>query len=304
MSPAARKQALGQCVYPRAVRCVGQGLAGKITGMLLEMHPGELYQLLSAPDAFASAARKALEALPAQMIQALSVSSSSPSSSASGSSAAAATATATQRAPLTSDPASDAALRSLEPTAAEVFASSQLTCGVCLELVVARRGRFGLLEGCQHAFCVECIRQWRATHAIRPDVARSCPECRAPSHFVVPSAVHFVGARKATLTAAYLARLRRIPCKHFDRGKGSCPFGSSCFYSHADELGNEIKLEPRVAVGKSGSTVLPTYKLSDYLFPDAQGSAVLSDTDALLATIPLAAADEPLQGSAEAAAIS
>jgi E3 ubiquitin-protein ligase makorin len=278
MDPAAQRQALGQCVYPRAVRCVGAGLAGKITGMLLEMHPAALLPLLGAPDAFASAVRRALEALPAQMIEGLGGGGSG------------------DRAPLSNDPASDAALHSLEPTAAEAFASSQLTCGVCLEPVVSKRGRFGLLEGCDHSFCVECIRQWRATHAIRPDVARSCPECRAPSHFVVPSAVHFVGPRKAALTAAYLARLRKIDCRHFDRGRGTCPFGGSCFYSHRDDLGNEVKLEPRVALGRGGSTVLPAYQLSDYLFPDGRGSAVLSDTDALLATIPLdISQEEPMQ---------
>ena len=47
-------------------------------------------------------------------------------------------------------------------------------------------------------------------------------------------------------------------------------------------------MEPRVALGKSGTTVLPSYRLSDFLFPDAEESRVLSDTDALLATIPLA----------------
>ena len=60
-----------------------------------------------------------------------------------------------------------------------------------------------LLEGCDHCFCLECLREWRNTHAIRPEVARSCPECRAPSHFVTPSAVHLTADRKRLLILAY-----------------------------------------------------------------------------------------------------
>ena len=269
MDAATRKQALGHCVYPRAHLIVGERLAGKITGMLLAMEPARLHWLLDKPADFLGAVRACLDVLPPEMLESLSAS-------------------AGPRAPLASDPASDAALQTVIPTAAEVYASSQATCGVCLEPIVSKRGRFGLLEGCEHAFCVECIRQWRSTHAIRPDVARACPVCRAPSHFVVPSAVHFVGPRKAALTTAYLSRLRQIPCRHFDFGEGRCPFGSSCFYAHTDKLGREVRVEPRVALGKSGTTVLPSYRLSDFLFPDAEESRVLSDTDALLATIPLA----------------
>ena len=63
MSPAARKQALGQCVYPRAVRCVGEGLAGKITGMLLEMDNGELLNLLESPEALNAKIMEAISVL-------------------------------------------------------------------------------------------------------------------------------------------------------------------------------------------------------------------------------------------------
>lgn len=38
--------------------------------------------------------------------------------------------------------------------------------------------------------------------------------------------------RKAALFAEYHASLSSIPCRHFNFGKGSCPFGSSCFYMH------------------------------------------------------------------------
>ncbi|KAF8643133.1 hypothetical protein HU200_066950 [Digitaria exilis] len=35
---------------------------------------------------------------------------------------------------------------------------------------------------------------------------------------------------KQGIVEGYKAKLRSIDCKHFDFGKGTCPFGSSCFY--------------------------------------------------------------------------
>lgn len=131
----------------------------------------------------------------------------------------------------------------------------------------------------------QCLRQWRSTHQQRPDVARSCPECRAPSHFIIPSSVYVDGPRKAALTANYISKLRQVPCKHFNFGAGTCPFGSSCFYAHTDKEGRPIAVaQPRAALGRSGTTVLPNYLLSDFLFPDSGQAA----GEALLASIPMA----------------
>ena len=133
---------------------------------------------------------------------------------------------------------------------------------------------FGVLDGCPHAFCLPCIRAWRETHAARPEVARSCPVCRTPSHFVIPSSFLVTDARKPALIQGYQRKLRAIPCRHFAFGEGHCPFGSSCFYAHTDRAGNAIRITPRQAVGVKGSTVLPTYKLSEFLFPN-EGAAML-----------------------------
>ena len=292
---------MGTIMYPRIVSLVGDGLAGKLTGMLLQMPNAQLLQVLDSPAALRGAVDRAVGVLPAAMLESLRVSSPSPPSQPAASAASAAptvpvapivsSSGVAQMPPRPSDSESlresaDAAVRSIAPRAEELRASAQLSCGVCLEPVLARRGRFGLLEGCEHTFCIECLRSWRSTHAIRPDVARSCPECRAPSHFVVPSSVHLIGERKAALTAAYLANLRAIPCRHFNYGEGTCPFGSSCFYAHTDRHGKPVVLQPRRAVGASGVTVLPSYRLSDYLFPESADGELA--TDALLATIPLA----------------
>jgi len=91
-------------------------------------------------------------------------------------------------------------------TEEEKQASIAMPCAVCLDAVAPRR--FGILTDCEHSVCLACIRQWRATHAIRPQVARACPVCRTPSHFVVPSFV-FVShpARKQALIEGELLAL-------------------------------------------------------------------------------------------------
>ena len=48
-------------------------------------------------------------------------------------------------------------------------ASADVECAICLERVLSTRGRkFGLLENCEHAFCLACIRSWRATAEAGP----------------------------------------------------------------------------------------------------------------------------------------
>jgi len=129
--------------------------------------------------------------------------------------------------------------------ASRLAASAAVECAVCLELVlskpVASERRFGLLPACSHAFCLACIRAWRASPQSAPGGAgqaaaehsRTCPVCRTISFYVAPSTTWPRDeAEKAEALQAYRARLAAIPCRHFDRGAGSCPFGSSCFFGH------------------------------------------------------------------------
>jgi hypothetical protein len=48
------------------------------------------------------------------------------------------------------------------------------------------RCRFGILPGCDHAFCIRCLREWRAKYE-QGQAIRSCPVCRTVSYFLVPS---------------------------------------------------------------------------------------------------------------------
>jgi len=61
-SPMEQKQMLGEVIYMRIVPAHPE-LAGKITGMLLEMDNSELLHLLESPDAMAAKVNEALSVL-------------------------------------------------------------------------------------------------------------------------------------------------------------------------------------------------------------------------------------------------
>jgi E3 ubiquitin-protein ligase makorin len=78
-----------------------------------------------------------------------------------------------------------------------------------------------------------------------------------------------------------VASKRRVPCRHFAFGEGVCPFGSSCFYAHVDRLGRPVDVAgPRIAAGAAGAAPLPSYRLSDYLFPDGGAPGALDPLEA------------------------
>lgn len=94
--------------------------------------------------------------------------------------------------------------------------SQDIECSICLERVhskssVAER-KFGLMSGCDHPFCVGCIRGWRSgSHAPGMDidtVVRACPVCRVPTHYVVPSLIwYFSPEEKKEIINGYKNRL-------------------------------------------------------------------------------------------------
>jgi E3 ubiquitin-protein ligase makorin len=62
-------------------------------------------------------------------------------------------------------------------------------CVICLDWILANNKRFGILENCCHAFCLDCIRNWRATFdkKVKKTHFRTCPICRENSYLVIPS---------------------------------------------------------------------------------------------------------------------
>eukprot|EP00899_Mesostigma_viride_P000844 jgi/Mesvir1/10760/Mv13828-RA.1 len=136
---------------------------------------------------------------------------------------------------------------------AALKASEDIECSICLEKVLSKpdvaERKFGILSGCEHPFCLKCIREWRSApqeRGLEVDTIRACPLCRQPSFLVTPSPVWVTSAEaKDALLVAYKAKLSTIDCRHFDFGDGQCPFGTSCFYRHADRSGNKVKVSLR-----------------------------------------------------------
>lgn len=62
-------------------------------------------------------------------------------------------------------------------------------CCICLEKVLANGRQFGVLDHCDHTFCLKCIRGWRSTYDKRAGKHhyRTCPICRKNSFLVIPS---------------------------------------------------------------------------------------------------------------------
>ena len=54
--------------------------------------------------------------------------------------------------------------------------SADKQCGICLDIVVDKKcqqeARFGILSGCNHIFCLECIRKWRAAKSYKNTTVR------------------------------------------------------------------------------------------------------------------------------------
>lgn len=88
-----------------------------------------------------------------------------------------------------------------EETVYEESIREQLICGICLEdlsvssadKISIQEKKFGLLSGCNHIFCIECIKSWRS-HATHNQISQSerdsrlcCPVCRTFTKQVVPS---------------------------------------------------------------------------------------------------------------------
>jgi E3 ubiquitin-protein ligase makorin len=169
---------------------------------------------------------------------------------------------------------------------AELASSADVECGVCLEVVLSKPRvgdrRFGLLTGCDHAFCLACIRSWRG-HAdgggggLDVDGAvRACPLCRSPSAFVTPSATWpATPEAKAAVIEGYKTALSSIECRHWARGRGVCPFGTSCHYRHVDADGREVDRSAGLRfVGDAEGSVRPMagVRLSDFLAAGSVGA--------------------------------
>lgn len=118
-------------------------------------------------------------------------------------------------------------------------------------------------------YSLDCIRNWRGIADISKETVRRCPLCRVESFFIVPSDTWVRDPdRKNTVIEKYKEYLSQVPCKHFDFGRGKCPFGVSCFYAHINPDGTTApKIGPRAVIAADGHVeVFKEHKsLADYI---------------------------------------
>lgn len=85
---------------------------------------------------------------------------------------------------------------------------------------------------------------------------------------MVPNPLWLTGTAKEDAVNAYRAKLAGIDCKHYEFGRSTCPFGSSCFYRHVDRHGNEAPEVRRFRQGADDiDAAAPMYsvKLSEFV---------------------------------------
>uniref|UniRef100_A0A8C3A4K6 RING-type E3 ubiquitin transferase n=1 Tax=Cyclopterus lumpus TaxID=8103 RepID=A0A8C3A4K6_CYCLU len=128
--------------------------------------------------------------------------------------------------------------------------SKDMMCGVCMEVVFEKANpserRFGILSNCSHCYCLKCIRKWRSAKQFESKIIKSCPECRITSNFVIPSEYWVEDKEdKQKLIQKYKDGMGSKPCRYFDEGRGTCPFGSNCFYKHVFPDGRLEDAQPQ-----------------------------------------------------------
>jgi len=159
----------------------------------------------------------------------------------------------------------------------ELEQSKYFKCEHCKQKVLENNKRFGLLTECTHCFCLQCIKDWRSESQ-----KSECPVCNIVSHFVVPSNVMVIDkGRKNSIIQNYKEKMKQIPCKYYDGGKGTCKFGSNCHYAHIDTTSTTSESNPAPNVTKPASPLSESVILANSenrTITDAQGEAVPVNT--------------------------
>ncbi|CAB4377336.1 unnamed protein product [Rhizophagus irregularis] len=139
----------------------------------------------------------------------------------------------------------------------------EVECEICFEKVLSKTdARFGLLN-CEHAFCLQCIRQLRS---VDNQLTRACPVCSTPSHFITPSTTWITDrAEKQRVINEYKRKCSTIPCRNFNYGEGQCQFGASCFYAHTYRDGTKEEFNVRTIQNGEEVKVLDNVRLWDFL---------------------------------------
>lgn len=139
-------------------------------------------------------------------------------------------------------------------------------CEICSEDIILKGSKYGLLENCDHVFCLNCIREWRNQKEKQDRLnLRKCPICRIDSFLIIPSAEYATSHRKQRELDAYRKTLAAIPCKKFNKGDGLCPFGDSCMYMHERSDGSRFVHDFKIVQGIDGKKTKKSSMLSDFI---------------------------------------
>ncbi|KAL7672615.1 hypothetical protein ACOME3_007499 [Neoechinorhynchus agilis] len=100
-------------------------------------------------------------------------------------------------------------------------------CGVCLDTIK----EYGLLDCCDHQFCIECIQQWRQLSLTQNH--QSCPCCRRICCVIARSKRYLPnGPEKQNLMIEHAKALSIMECP-YNLTEMECIYGTSCPYTHS-----------------------------------------------------------------------
>uniref|UniRef100_A0A8D0L349 RING-type E3 ubiquitin transferase n=1 Tax=Sphenodon punctatus TaxID=8508 RepID=A0A8D0L349_SPHPU len=180
--------------------------------------------------------------------------------------------------------------------------SKDMVCGICMEVVYEKANpserRFGILSNCNHTYCLKCIRKWRSAKQFESKIIKSCPECRITSNFVIPSE-YWVEEKeeKQKLIQKYKEAMSNKPCRYFDEGRGSCPFGGNCFYKHAYPDGRREEPQRQKAQRRNRFWELIEERESSNPFENDEDEVVTFELGEMLLMLLAAGGDEDLTDS-------
>jgi len=123
-----------------------------------------------------------------------------------------------------------------EPQSKQPTVSEDIECSICYHALGGTGKQFGLLDCCDHVFCLECIRQWKTARSTED---HTCPVCRETISLIIPSTIYAKGDHKKQIEELHRAKISSIPCRYFKFGNGRCPWGFECIYGHFNTDGTK-----------------------------------------------------------------
>lgn len=108
---------------------------------------------------------------------------------------------------------------------------SETMCGICYEDIIDTNKRYGLLQNCNHIYCLNCIKTYRSgqmNSSISLTNRLKCPICREHSRFVLPSKYNLKGEHKKNGFKRFYEKRQAKSCYY----GLSCPRIKSCPFKH------------------------------------------------------------------------